>query len=441
MTGSAGTADSKDKWNGGDDVGALVIDVGAHSTRAGYAGEDSPKQYWESIVGLPTSVTRENISAKHYTFPLNLYLKRDNLDVRPVLFQTGQDLGFDCDAFERVVQQCCSAEVGLSIDLKGKPVLLTEPNRHYRLFRTKMAELMFEQFQVEALYVAKKAVLSSFASGKWTALVVDAGALGTSITPVQDGYTLQRNMQEFPVGGNLLEDELAKLLADREYNVMPQFAVKVNVIDAKKGDAVPVDCSSVTRSYMEYGKRKVVRDLKCAICRVAEEYKPIEAAKRQSGNRPDIDPNARHELPDGTPIAFAEDIGMTIAEMMFQPRLMSTASRTADFNGIPAAISNCIQKCDPDLRKDLLGTIILTGGTSLMPGYSERVHKELQADERFSGTNKFKIVSHSAGLERQFSSWIGGSILASLGTFQQLWVSRVEYNEHGSDIVERKCMQ
>eukprot|EP01068_Selenidium_serpulae_P012152 Selendium_serpulae@DN5777_c0_g1_i3.p1 len=179
MAGSA-AVDSKDKWQGGDDVSALVIDVGALSTRVGYAGEDSPKQDWESIVGLPVGISSENISASQYVFPLNLFLKRENLDVRPVMFQTGRELGFDCDAFERVVQQCCGSEVGLNIDLKGKPVLMTEPTRHYKAFRAKMTEVMFEQFEVEALYVAKKAVLSAFASGKSTALVVDTGALSTT---------------------------------------------------------------------------------------------------------------------------------------------------------------------------------------------------------------------------------------------------------------------
>ncbi len=41
--------------------------------------------------------------------------------------------------------------------------------------------------------------------------------------------------------------------------------------------------------------------------------------------------------------------------------------------------------------------------------------------------------------ERKYSVWIGGSILASLSTFQQMWISKEEYDESGPSIVHRKC--
>ena len=41
--------------------------------------------------------------------------------------------------------------------------------------------------------------------------------------------------------------------------------------------------------------------------------------------------------------------------------------------------------------------------------------------------------------ERKYSVWIGGSILASLSTFQQMWISKQEYDESGPAIVHRKC--
>merc|ERR1712037_720854 len=53
-----------------------------------------------------------------------------------------------------------------------------------------------------------------------------------------------------------------------------------------------------------------------------------------------------------------------------------------------------------------------------------------------ASTIKIKII---APPERKYSVWIGGSILASLSTFQQMWISKQEYDECGPSIVHRKC--
>jgi len=91
-------------------------------------------------------------------------------------------------------------------------------------------------------------------------------------------------------------------------------------------------------------------------------------------------------------------------------------------------------KCDLDIRKDLYANIVLSGGTTMFPGISERMHKEITA--LAPAAIKVKIV---APPERKYSVWIGGSILASLSTFQSMWISKEEYDESGPSIVHRKC--
>ena len=71
-----------------------------------------------------------------------------------------------------------------------------------------------------------------------------------------------------------------------------------------------------------------------------------------------------------------------------------------------------VQKCDIDLRRDLFGNVVLSGGTTMYPGIGERLHKELAA--RAPPTMKIKVV---APPERKYSVWIGGSILSSLTSF------------------------
>ena len=93
---------------------------------------------------------------------------------------------------------------------------------------------------------------------------------------------------------------------------------------------------------------------------------------------------------------------------------------------------NSIFKCDLDVRRDLYGNVVLSGGTTMFPGIADRMQKELAALSPAS--MKVKIV---APPERKYSVWIGGSILASLSTFQNLWCSKQEYDEAGPGIVHR----
>ena len=102
--------------------------------------------------------------------------------------------------------------------------------------------------------------------------------------------------------------------------------------------------------------------------------------------------------------------------------------------GVHQTTFDSIMKCDVDIRKDLYGNIVLSGGTTMFDGIAERMEKEIKALAPQS--MKIKIV---APPERKYSVWIGGSILASLSTFQQMWISKQEYDESGPQIVHRKC--
>lgn len=116
-------------------------------------------------------------------------------------------------------------------------------------------------------------------------------------------------------------------------------------------------------------------------------------------------------------------------QVLFQPSFIGMESA-----GIHDCTFKTIMKCDVDIRKDLYGNIVLSGGTTMFPGIGERMTKELTA--LAPSTMKIKVV---APPERKYSVWIGGSILASLSTFQQMWISKAEYDESGPSIVHRKC--
>ena len=99
-------------------------------------------------------------------------------------------------------------------------------------------------------------------------------------------------------------------------------------------------------------------------------------------------------------------------------------------------LARCVASCDVDLRPALWNNIILTGGSTLFPSFPDRMYYELNQANLGS---KIKLIPPNSIIERKFSTWIGGSILASLGTFQQMWISRHEYEEQGKLIVEKRC--
>ena len=116
-------------------------------------------------------------------------------------------------------------------------------------------------------------------------------------------------------------------------------------------------------------------------------------------------------------------------EALFQPSFLGMEAV-----GIHETTYNSIVKCDIDIRGDLYSNTVLSGGTTMYQGMPERMEKEMK--NLAPSTMKIKIV---APPERKYSVWIGGSILASLTTFQQMWVSKQEYDEAGPSIVHKKC--
>ena len=116
-------------------------------------------------------------------------------------------------------------------------------------------------------------------------------------------------------------------------------------------------------------------------------------------------------------------------EALFQPQLLGR-----ELMGVHEAAFGTIMKTDMDVRREMYSNVVLSGGTTLFAGMTERLTQELR--ELAPSTVSVKVV---APAERKYSVWIGGSILSSLSTFQSMWVSKAEYDEAGAEIVHRKC--
>lgn len=144
-------------------------------------------------------------------------------------------------------------------------------------------------------------------------------------------------------------------------------------------------------------------------------------------------PPRQYEFPTGFNSYFGPE-RFSVGEQFFfhSPQLVSSNPNLPQ--NIPGLIGESLRACDPELRQVLMGNVVLSGGGSLFTGFADRLSNELG--------RKFPHVKiHAPGnpTERRYGGWLGGSILASLGTFHQLWISKEEWQDHGKAIVGQRC--
>ncbi len=450
---------------GGDEVGALVFDPGHFSMRVGYAGEDCPKSEIPSVVGVSNAADKKSDGAMDVDLKPGEAVaagkKKYHIDTVAVNFaKAGMEVSNymrdgmidNWDVFEKVLDYAYVKVIKSESD--NHPVLFSEAAWNTKAKREKLAEIMFEKYKVPAFFLSKNAVLAAFANGRSTGLVVDSGATHTSAIPVHDGYVLQQAIVKTPLGGDFMSVQCKQFLDEQLKNkggIVPTYqvackspSVLLHLIRTTSNDLhftakEEVGCGespkftrrsnlpSVTKSWQDYVTKQLVQDFQASALQVSD----VPFDEESLANTPKVS----YEFPNG----YNNEYGVErfrIPEMMFDPSLLK-GQQAQSMLGVAHEVTTAVGMCDVDLRPALYSSVIVTGGNSLISGFNERLNRDLSL--KTPANMRFKLIAANGTQERRFGSWIGGSILASLGSFQQMWISKAEFEESGKAQVDRKC--
>lgn len=364
---------------------AVVIDSGSGFIKAGFAGDDEPRVVFPSIVGKrvnPVSVGQNTYVGDEANSKRNMLTLSHPME---------NGIVKNWDDMEKIWSHTFHDE--LRVDPAAQPVMLTDSSLNVKANREKMVKIMFEKFKVPALYVATAPALSLYASGRSTGIVLECGYGVGQIVPIDNGRVISNAVSRLDVAGTDLTNYLLKLLTERGYE------------------------------FTSLAQTEIVQDVKEKLCYVAEDF---DAEMQKAAQSSELDKN--YELPDGEVITVGNE-RFRCPETLFAPSLIGLESL-----GIHSATYNSIMKCDVNIRKDLYGNIVLSGGTTLFGGLDVRIRKEV-----VSLAPPTMAVRTIAPPSRKYSAWAGGSLLASSDDFEGRWVTKAEYDKNGYSIVGSKC--
>ena len=388
-----------------DETHNVIIDNGTGYCKVGLSCDEAPRSVFPSCVGYA-----KYESGMIYSGQKEFYIGYDAVYKKGVLklnYPIEHGVVNNWDDMEKIWGHAFTNE--LRVAPEEHKVMLTEAPLNPKENREKMAQIMFETFNVPGLYISIQAVLSLYSAGKVTGIVLDSGDGVTHFVPIFESYSLPHAILRLDCAGRDLTEYMIKLLTE------------------------------VGQRFYTSSEKEIAKNIKEKSCYIALDFEE-EKSKVESYD---------YELPDGNHIIL-RDQRIRCPEALFSPSLIGIEGP-----GIAELCCNSIQRCDIDLRRDLYYNILLSGGNSTISGLSERLSKEIKKilegkittirvlptkemnkekkDEDEEGEKKIKSY------DIKYAVWQGGAVASKLDSFKSNWITKTEYEEEGATILHRKC--
>uniref|UniRef100_A0A182PSX8 Actin n=1 Tax=Anopheles epiroticus TaxID=199890 RepID=A0A182PSX8_9DIPT len=294
------------------------------------------------------------------------------------LYPIQRGIPCDWDAMESVWEY--TFKDVLNVAPEDHRVLLTDRPLSERAHREKAVQIMFEKFSTPATYVSMQALLALYGAGRTSGTVVDVGEGFTSVVPVHKGTPVTEGIVNVELAGRDMVDYLATALQLSDRELAREVLEKVCTVSADIGKETvnPIDFKAANGSIVSIG---------------AERFR--------------------------------------CGESLFNPTVIGHKESSA----LPEIIAKSVAACKEATRKDLYAHIVLAGGSTMLNGFAERLQKELAT--HIPSTHRYKVVTTQ---HPTLTVWAGGNMVAQSPMFQQSWVTKQEYEEHGADIIHKKCV-
>ena len=364
----------------------IILDNGSGYIKAGFTGDEAPKTVFPTCVGYPLLYDGSNKVEDVKEFFIGADAETQKEKVKYV-YPIEQGVVNNWDEMEKIWGHVFFNE--LKVDSSEHNVMLTEVAMRPKQNKEKMAQIMFETFNVPGLYIALPALLNIYSAGKFTGFSVELGDGVSQFVQIFDSYPKENTIISIDLGGRDLTEFMVKILYETGIFFSSSYQKEIVKKIKERSCYVALDFEEELKSYCPFD----------------------------------------YELPDGTHVVV-KDQQIRCPEVLFKPNMIGKEE-----NGIGQICFDSIEKCKSDVRKDLYNCVVLSGGNSMYKGLPERLEREIKSFAPESMKEEVKVI---ASPERKFNAWIGGNILSSISTFKNQWITKTEYEESGETIVHRQ---
>lgn len=357
----------------------VIIDNGTYEIKAGLNTKTSPELIFRTSVGF----SKSEESSENWYIGEEAKEKKDLLKFKyPIEF----GLIRDWENMEKIWGHIFSE---LKIDSYGSNVILTEVPMNPYKNREKTLQIFFETFDIQGLYIGIQSMFNFLSFGKFNGINIDSGEDVTHFVPIVDGIPYYYGTLRVDIGGKNLTEYMVRLVNEAGYFISTSQ------------------------------KKEMIKDLKEKICVVAydfEEY--IQIAEK-----------IEYKLPDNSSIFLRDEI-FKCPEALFDPIKIGKE----DEDNFAKMCCNSINRCKNNDRNNISSCILLSGGNSMFKGLDERLRIEIKNIALESYKEDVRVES-----SEKYSAWIGEQAFSKFNNIEEILISKTEYYEKGSMVVDKKC--